>query len=846
MTDIAALGIKVDSKQAAGAADDLDDLTAAAKRAEIATAGTARGSATAETATQRYAKAVRSTQMQLGNLTTGIQSFARSAVAQLAAVAGATAGFAAMITAARDFDAAMAELSTLLSGNADELDRFASTAQRMAREFGGNASAQVRGFYQAVSAGATSAAQATAIMDSANRVAIGGVTTVATAVDVLTTATNAYARQGLTAGDASDALFVAMRAGKTTIDELAASLGQVIPIAASLNVDFDELAGGVAALTTQGVSTSQAVTGLRAALSAVIKPSSDAALLAKQLGINFSAAALESEGLAGFLDELIRATGGSAEQISRLFGSVEATNAVLSLAGGGAARFASILDDMAAKAGASQEAFDRVSQSLGFRLNRVMAQFGDYALQAGQVILSVMVPALEAIARWLPTIARLAGVVGVALLTAFGPALLMAVRNLAVAIGVTLVASIRALTVAIATNPLGALAVAISAAVAGIYLFRDAIRELTGIDIDGLLSTMSFGLIDSAEASDEFAATLAELDQIIRGMPTVDSLVPPGTVPEIQAAASAFAALRNDLARGIQIEQANLSEALGDVETARAIREEIELIDTIARGNGEISAQQIEYLRQQLEMQREIRREAEVAREIGGIRQDFRTEEEQQRELLARRMEILREGLDMELLTRAEYRELEREAAAEFAEWQFGRLREQYDREQQMAQEQRAFEAQQQQQRFAAFSGFFGNLATAASAGGKKMFAIAKVLNIAQATIDGIAAAVGAYKVGASIGGPPLGAAFAAAATAATGAMIAQIVSADIGAASKGARATNTGGGGLQPEVTAQPAARARDVTLVLQGEVFGRETLLSLIDGLNEVIGDGARIRVA
>jgi hypothetical protein len=35
-------------------------------------------------------------------------------------------------------------------------------------------------------------------------------------------------------------------------------------------------------------------------------------------------------------------------------------------------------------------------------------------------------------------------------------------------------------------------------------------------------------------------------------------------------------------------------------------------------------------------------------------------------------------------------------------------------------------------------------------------------------------------------------------------------------------------------------------VTLVVQGEVFGRETLLALVDGLNDVIADGARVRVA
>lgn len=54
----------------------------------------------------------------------------------------------------------------------------------------------------------------------------------------------------------------------------------------------------------------------------------------------------------------------------------------------------------------------------------------------------------------------------------------------------------------------------------------------------------------------------------------------------------------------------------------------------------------------------------------------------------------------------------------------------------------------------------------------KKRFDTQKRLSVVQAIIDGLAAAVGSYKVGARIGGPPLGAAFAAASTLATGTLI--------------------------------------------------------------------------
>jgi len=54
----------------------------------------------------------------------------------------------------------------------------------------------------------------------------------------------------------------------------------------------------------------------------------------------------------------------------------------------------------------------------------------------------------------------------------------------------------------------------------------------------------------------------------------------------------------------------------------------------------------------------------------------------------------------------------------------------------------------------------------------RKRFETQKKLSLSQAIIDGISSAVGSFKVGARIGGPPLGAAFAAASTAATAVMI--------------------------------------------------------------------------
>ena len=64
-------------------------------------------------------------------------------------------------------------------------------------------------------------------------------TSVEIAADGLTSVLNAYGDSVEGATAVSDALFVGMRQGKTTIAELSGSLGKVAPLASTLGVSFD-------------------------------------------------------------------------------------------------------------------------------------------------------------------------------------------------------------------------------------------------------------------------------------------------------------------------------------------------------------------------------------------------------------------------------------------------------------------------------------------------------------------------------------------------------------------------------------------------------------------------------
>ena len=347
---------------------------------------------------QAESKGVTQTTQEMNKLGTsaGLATKAFRAFAPLIAAAFSARALSGLASQANEFSAAMAEVNTLLSGNS-EMPRLTQEAKNLAAQFGGSPTQQAQAFYQAISAGAGNAEQATALLTAANKLAIGGVTDVTTAVDGLTSITNAYGIETSEASRVSDALFVAMRAGKTTVGELSGSIGKVAATAATAGLSFEETLGSISALTTQGIATAEAVTGLKATLSNVLKPSKAASDAAKELGIDFSLAGLQSKGLSGFLDELVTATGGSEEKLLDLFGSTEALNTVFALTGGAAETFGNIMVDMANSAGQTDRAFNKVSNTMSQKLDVLKGKFAVTGIELGNFIVTASTPFVDAL-----------------------------------------------------------------------------------------------------------------------------------------------------------------------------------------------------------------------------------------------------------------------------------------------------------------------------------------------------------------------------------------------------------------------------------------------------------------
>lgn len=273
----------------------------------------------------------------IGGLKQGFTGLKTSLKALINPTTLVTAGIAALgATAIAQFnkfaglETAMVNVGNLFGATRTEVNNLTDELIDLSRVTPQNLNDLSSSLFDVVSAGVP-ATESVKFLGDAAKLATAGVTDTKIAVDGLTSVMNAYSVEFTKADEISDKFFAAQQKGKTTIAELSSSIGNVAPIAATAGIEIDSLLSSIAAMTLQGIKTSESTTQLKAAISNVIKPSEQAKKVSQALGLEFNSQALEAKGLQGFLESVQDATGGNIDAMSMLFGSTEALNAVLAL-----------------------------------------------------------------------------------------------------------------------------------------------------------------------------------------------------------------------------------------------------------------------------------------------------------------------------------------------------------------------------------------------------------------------------------------------------------------------------------------------------------------------------------
>ncbi|MCB5277872.1 MAG: phage tail tape measure protein, partial [Candidatus Cloacimonetes bacterium] len=190
---------------------------------------------------------------ELGGLSNSVKknsaSIKKAGIVATAAGGAIVGAFALSTKASMDFETSMSEVYTLLPGmSADAMAEMSQDVRDFSSEVGVTTDKVVPALYQAISAGVPKD-NVFDFLTVANMAAIGGVTDLETAVDGITSVINAYGTDVISAAEASDLMFTAVKLGKTTFEELSASLFQVIPMASSLGVEFGDVTAALSTMT---------------------------------------------------------------------------------------------------------------------------------------------------------------------------------------------------------------------------------------------------------------------------------------------------------------------------------------------------------------------------------------------------------------------------------------------------------------------------------------------------------------------------------------------------------------------------------------------------------------------
>lgn len=250
--------------------------------------------------------------------------------------------------------------------------------------------------YQAISAGQDTA-NAVAFAGQAAKLAAAGFTSTTSAVDILTTALNAYGLSADQADHVSDVLLTTQNLGKTSVDELSSSMGRVIPLAAAYNVSVENLSSGLAVMTANGIATAEATTYTKSMLNELGDTGSTVGkILQAETGKSFAQLNAEGKSLGDVLQILYDNVDGDSTAFAGLWSSVEAGTGALSLASGGADKFNGVLAQMVDSAGATDTAYQTMTDTFQHSMESLQTTAENLSIS----LFDAMEPGLKEAADW--------------------------------------------------------------------------------------------------------------------------------------------------------------------------------------------------------------------------------------------------------------------------------------------------------------------------------------------------------------------------------------------------------------------------------------------------------------
>lgn len=176
-----------------------------------------------------------------------------------------------LVGAFADFDAAMKNSISIMSGGIEHEKELADMANALAKEYGVSADMIAKGYYQLASAG-YDANEILKLTPGILKLSKATMTDFYTTADITTTALNAFGYSADKTNYVANVLMNTVKSGKTTLSELAITLPYAGAAAAAAGVDIQTLGAAIVTLRNAGIDASMAGTQLRQIFARLVDP----------------------------------------------------------------------------------------------------------------------------------------------------------------------------------------------------------------------------------------------------------------------------------------------------------------------------------------------------------------------------------------------------------------------------------------------------------------------------------------------------------------------------------------------------------------------------------------------
>lgn len=406
---------------------------------------------------------------------------------------------AASAKMAMDFEDSMAKVSTIADATEVPMDEMQKAILDLSNQTEISSEEIAQNVYDSISAGQKTG-DAVNFVSNSTKLAKAGFADAGAALDVLTTIMNAYGLKASEVTNVSDMLIQTQNLGKTTVADLASSMGKVIPTANAYGVSLDELCAGYAIMTANGVATAESTTYMNGMLNELGKSGTNVSeTLKEKTGKTFKE--LMDSGMS--LSDVLKIISDAATENNKSFGdmwsSSEAGKAGMILLGDSAENFNGVLEQMQNSAGATNTAFEKLDTN-STKIKKATNELKNDAIDLGTTLMEELAPTIENIAEkisefteWFNGLSESEKqtIIQIGLIVAAIGPLLIALGTVVsggakIIGGIPVIAKgLSGLFGIIAANPVLAIITAIAIAVFALWTNCDEFREgvLEGIDI---------------------------------------------------------------------------------------------------------------------------------------------------------------------------------------------------------------------------------------------------------------------------------------------------------------------------------------------------------------------------